>query len=119
MGYQMQSGRFARTDDITLREPNSAAVTATFATSAVEGGDRSVARLVLDVTAASGTSPTLDVVVQTSRDGVTWYTAGTFTQATAVVTRRLVCPIDRFVRAQCTVGGTTPSFTFTLSGELA
>ncbi len=36
----------------------------------------------LDVTAASGTLPTLDVVVQDTVDGTNWNTIATFTQAT-------------------------------------
>lgn len=44
----------------------------------------------LDVTAASGTTPTLDVSLQFSTDGgTTWYTAARFAQVTAAVTRRL------------------------------
>jgi hypothetical protein len=81
--------------------------------------DKGTARLLLAVTAASGTTPTLDVVIQTSHDGTTWRTAHTFTQATATGTQRASFPVDRFVRATWTVGGTTPSFTFAVTGEAA
>lgn len=117
MGYHMQSGRYANVEDLILAP--SAARTATGNGAAVELGDRTAVRLTLDVTAASGTGPTLDVTVQTSRDGVTWYEAGTFTQATGAGTQRKVFAVDRFVRGSWTVGGTTPSFTFSMLGEAA
>lgn len=100
----------------------------------------------LEVTAASGTSPTLDAVVQTlAADGTTWldlplrYTqktaagAGTpewlvfrlglgqnevaLGQTTADTGGQLAknCIFDPFnMRLRCTIGGTSPSFTFTL-----
>lgn len=115
MGYHTSDGRFADTQDLTLFP--SATKTATATGDAVETGDRRVARLKLDVTAASGTSPTLDVDVETSRDGSTWYTSGSFTQATAVGGEEKLFMLDRFVRAKATIGGTTPSFTFSVAGE--
>lgn len=65
------------------------------------------------VTAASGTSPTLNVAIEVSvDDGTTWYEAQTLTQITAAATQRVMVPCagDR-VRIRQTVGGTTPSFT--------
>lgn len=116
-GYTKADGRYANVHPITPAA--SAARTANGNGSSIELGDRAVARLKLDVTAASGTSPTLDVTVQTSRDGATWYTAGTFTQRTGVASEEKVFAIDRFVRASWTVGGTSPSFTFSVAGEAA
>ncbi len=95
MGYPTKSGRWADTVSLTLAA--SAARTAT----------------------ANGTTPTLDVVIQTSHDGTTWRTAHTFTQATATGTQRASFTVDRFVRASWTVDGTTPSFTFAVTGEAA
>jgi hypothetical protein len=115
MGYQTKGGRWAATHAFTLAA--SAVRTANGAGSAVEAADKGVARLLLDVTARSGTTPTLDVVIQTSHDGTTWRTAHTFTQATATGQQRAAFAIDRFVRASWTVGGTTPSFTFSIKGE--
>lgn len=117
MGYMTSTGRWADTQTVSLAA--SAARTATGSGTGVELGDRSVARLVLDISAASGTTPTLDVVVQCSSDNATWYTAGTFTQATGTGTERKVVNLDRYVRASWTIGGTTPSFTFSLTGEAA
>ena len=68
----------------------SAARTETVTGTAVKG--LSAARLLvmqLNVTAASGTSPTLDVVVQDTVDGTNWNTIATFTQATGV-TREVI-----------------------------
>lgn len=115
MGYSTKSGRWASTLDLPLAA--SAARTATGNGSAFEPGDKAIARLRLNVTAAAGTSPTLNVTIQTSHDGTTWRSAGTFTQATAVSEQRAAFSIDRFVRATWTIAGTSPSFTFSITGE--
>ena len=117
MGYSTKSGRWANTQALVLAA--SAARTATGNGSAVEIGDKAVARLLLDVTARTGTTPTLDVTIQTSYDGTTWRNAGTFTQATAVGQQRGSFMLDRYVRAAWTIGGTTPNFTFSIAGEAA
>ncbi len=89
-------------------------------------------RLFLDVTAVSGTAPTLDVTLQT-RDSISGtYIAipgAAFAQKTAISFDDLtVYPgiaetanetvsdiVSRIWRAVATIGGTTPSFTFSLS----
>lgn len=70
----------------------------------------------LEVSAVAGTSPTLDVRLQDSADGTNWADTGAaFTQTTAVGVKRLVANnVGRYVRAVATIGGTTPSFTFSL-----
>jgi hypothetical protein len=93
---------------------------------------------ILDVGAATGTSPTLDVAFQHSpNNGVTWYTFAKFAQVTAVGQRSLIFTaqvamnqaaseqaiantgaavainspiVYSSVRVLATVGGTTPSF---------
>lgn len=115
MGYHKANGGYADTQDLTLFA--SASRTATVTGTAHETGDRRVARLKLDVTAASGTTPTLDVDIETSRDGVTWYVSGSFTQATGVTSEEKLFMLDRFVRPKATIGGTTPDFTFSVAGE--
>lgn len=81
-------------------------------------------RAQLNVTAASGTTPTLNVVIQDTLDDTNWNTIGTFTQKTAV-SREVINILpqkaesgtfqplfsDR-LRVLWTIGGTTPSFTF-------
>lgn len=81
-------------------------------------GDCGTLRLTLTCTAVSGTSPTLDTVIQTSKDGTTWYTAGTFTQITAAASERKCVAVDRWVRLSHTIGGTdTPKVTASFDGE--
>ncbi|MDQ3760981.1 MAG: hypothetical protein M3460_04580 [Actinomycetota bacterium] len=95
----------------------SAARTATGNSGTLSGyGGANTLRAQLDVTAASGTSPTLDVVIQDTLDGTNWNTVGTFAQKTA--TGREVINVttafaDR-LRVLYTIGGTTPSFTFSV-----
>lgn len=74
----------------------------------------------LDVTAASGTSPTLDVKIQVlAFDGTTWLDQATFAQKTGVASEfKSVSLSGRKVRAIYTIGGTTPSFTFSVIGEV-
>lgn len=68
----------------------------------------------LNVTVASGTAPTLDVVVQDTTDGTNYDTIATFTQATGVTreVKRLATPFTDKLRVSYTIGGVTPSFTF-------
>lgn len=81
-------------------------------------GGRDTLRLDLSITAAGGTTPTLNVKVQHSADGNTWTDLASFTQATGASSQRKVLSgCDRYVKATWTIGGTTPSFTFGLDGE--
>lgn len=77
-------------------------------------------RAQLDVTAASGTTPTLDVVIEDSLDGTNWNTVGTFTQKTTTGRQvvNLELPVSNVLRARWTIGGTTPSFTFSVVAYL-
>lgn len=78
----------------------------------------------LNVSAVSGTTPTMTVTLQDSPDGVNWYNlpSGAFSAATAVGTSRLALPATTAVgpnfRASVVVGGTTPSFTASLLIQL-
>lgn len=93
----------------------SAARTATGNTGALAGyGGASTLRVQLNVTAASGTSPTLNVLVEDTLDGSTWNTVGTFAQKTATGREvvNVTTPFADRVRVSWTIGGTTPSFTF-------
>lgn len=73
----------------------------------------------LTITAASGTTPTLDVRLETSVDGGTSYdTVGAFAQQTAVATDNHVFgPLGDTCRWAWTIAGTTPSFTFSIAAE--
>ncbi len=72
---------------------------------------------ILNVTAVSGTSPTLDVKFQESMDGTNWIDipSAAFAQATATGLKRLeFSTLAPYIRAVYTIAGTTPSFTFDL-----
>lgn len=117
MPQQSSSGQLDRGVDVTLHA--SGVETATGNGTAVELDDMNTLRLDLATTARSGTTPTLDVTIQTSADGSTnWSSIGTFTQVTNTGTQHKVFTgLDRYVRASWTIGGTTPSFTFAITGE--
>lgn len=115
MGYQIGHGH-SGSDDVTL---HSGAITATTSGDAIDIRHGTL-RLTLDVTAVSGTNPTLDVMLQTRRDSTdTWRNVQAFAQKTSVSSERSVFPgIDRQVRLVSTLGGTdSPSFTFKVSGD--
>ena len=75
----------------------------------------------LDSAAGTGTSPTLDVTIEDSADNSSFaaITGAAFTQVVdAASAQKLVVNKDsarRYVRVKYTVGGTTPSFTFSVN----
>lgn len=72
----------------------------------------------IHVTAASGTTPTMAVIVQHSTNNSTWATLGSFTTATGTTSERISGngTVNRYVRAFITtVTGTSPSFTTTIT----
>lgn len=89
-------------------------------------------RVQLNVTASSGTTPSLTLVIQDSLDGVNWNAIGTFTAVTGngpqvqnISLRGDAQPTGfawpfnaRQVRVQWTITGTTPSFTFVVNAVL-
>lgn len=120
MGYQMtRHNRFARTRDVTM--VTAAVVTATGAVpnSSYELGDQGTLRLNAVATAVGGTTPSITLTLETSPDNATWTTVAAFAAVTANGTvRKIFTGLDRFVRLNATaVTGTTPTGTFTVSGE--
>lgn len=71
----------------------------------------------LDISAVTGTTPTLDLVIQDTLDGVNWFTIATFATQNAVahLVQNVTTPFSDQIRASWTIGGTTPSFTFSVS----
>jgi hypothetical protein len=62
-----------------------------------------------EVTAAGGTSPTVDASVETSWDGTNWFTVASMTQLVGAGSRKQVVALDYlgpFVRSKITPGGT-------------
>lgn len=80
-------------------------------------GVPATARVQLDVTAASGTGPTLDVVVEDTLDGTNWNVIGTFAQLAGVGREviNITTPFAERVRVRWTMGGTSPSYTFAVT----
>lgn len=82
----------------------------------------------LDVTAASGTTPTLDVDIEEfDPTSGKWFVVSSFSQATGVSNERILSPSPanngapykgglpgQQYRVAYAIGGTTPSFTFTV-----
>lgn len=122
--WDRQRGNFVTTADA------SAARTATVAGSTVTNHNARGAVITLNVTAVSGTTPTLVAKLQYSPDGgTTWidytekpvtatisatgkYTLTVYPGAVEVANSAVSLPIPRTVRLYYTIGGTTPSFTF-------
>lgn len=100
----------------------SAARTVSGASSVVSGlATADSLRIQLNVSAASGTTPTLNVLVEDSvDDGVTWNTIGTFAQKTAAGREviNVTTPFTDLVRVSWTIAGTTPSFTFAVDAYI-
>lgn len=73
----------------------------------------------LDAANVSGTTPTLDVKIETSPDGTNWYQVAAFTQVTTVASKQVITLGAGFttqgfgnqIRANMTTGGTTPNYT--------
>jgi len=75
--------------------------------------------MTVTASAVTGTSPTADVIVEHSHDGSTWATLGSMTQLTAAGTEtKTFGPCRRYIRGKSTIGGTSPVFAFTLSGDI-
>jgi len=79
------------------------------------GGATSL-RAQLDVTAVSGTAPTLNVTVEDTLDGVNWNSILTFAQRVAVGREvfNLTTPFADRLRVRWVMAGTTPSFTWSV-----
>lgn len=107
------------------------AETASTITAPIDTGDSGVLYVQVDVTAASGTTPALTVVVEGSNDGVTWFELGTIGSGgyrtgttapapaafTAAASMRAAFPAMQFCRARSVIAGTTPSFTYSVNVE--
>lgn len=85
------------------------------------GGYASGAVIEIRVTAASGTSPTLDVDLEDTFDGTNWnkvtdVNSAAITAAGVTIVRLNLknTPTTNRLRLNYTIGGTTPSFTFSV-----
>ncbi|MCL4848739.1 MAG: hypothetical protein KJ066_19495 [Acidobacteria bacterium] len=117
--YVADRNQMVRGEDVVLLP--AAARTQNAAGAAVPSDEFSTAVLELDVTARSGTNPTLDVAIETRFSGFsTWVEVDTFAQATNVgAQRKVVSGLADEVRAVGEIGGTgTPTFTYGVRGHL-
>lgn len=95
----------------------SAARTVTGTSAVLSGyGASTTLRVQLDVTAVTGTAPTLDVLIQDTLDGTNFNTVGTFAQKVAAGREviNITAPFSDSLRVSWTVAGTTPSFQFSV-----
>lgn len=116
--FDATANQWVRGDDIT--PVASAARTTSGNSGTLDAKDYNSVDLFLDVTAASGTTPSLAVTIEHSADGTTWVAApGTaFGAKTAVSSERQSYDVQkRYWRVVWTITGTTPSFTFSVTGQ--
>lgn len=107
----------SQTVTTTINASTGAAVTATQTSAKINAGGYSTAKAYLNVTAASGTTPSMTVKFQDSPDGTIWtdVATGAFSAVTTTGASSLVLSnVGPFLRAVETITGTTPSFTFDL-----
>ena len=94
----------------------SGAVTASGQSNLFEEGTGDDLAVMLDITAVSGTTPSMTVSVQWSNDGSTWFTADPADTFTAITTATKVTKTftikGLYARLNYAITGTTPSFTF-------
>lgn len=96
----------------------SAARTASGTGTAFRTGELSELEAELVVTAVAGTSPTLNVSLETKTDTGDWYAVASFPQVTAAgTTGRVFTGLGDQCRWAWTLGGTAPSFTFSIDVE--
>lgn len=101
----------------SIRKAAAGALTATANTNKVNAGGYGTAKAFLNITAVSGTTPTLVVKFQDSFDGTNWVdvASGAFSSQNATGINSLVLSnVGPYLRAVQTVGGSSPSFTFDL-----
>lgn len=74
----------------------------------------------VNVTAVSGTNPTLDIMIDASDDGSNWFAFQSFKRFTATGNDRFQGTrlSGRYYRYSWTVSGSTPSFTFSIISTL-
>ncbi len=85
----------------------------------VRGGDS--VRAQLNVTGASGTSPTLNVLVEDTLDGTNYNTIASFSQKTAAGREviNITAPFSDNLRVSWAIAGTNPSFTFSVDWHIS
>lgn len=97
----------------------SSAETSSGSSSSIKTNDLGFTALFVNVTARSGTLPTLIVQLQQSPNGDDWYDVNSIvtTSLTSIITVSITSTdpvvLADYVRIKWTIGGLNPSFTFT------
>lgn len=115
---QDDQGRYVAPEETRAgQQVASAARTATANGTAFDTTDVDEITATITVSAASGTNPTLDAILQTTADGTNYYTVGSFTQLTTTGTEaKVFSGLGSSSRWRWTIGGTdTPTFTFAIA----
>ncbi len=78
-------------------------------------------RCQLNISSASGTTPTLNLVVEDTVDGTNYNTIGTFAQKTAAGREviNITTPFSETLRVSWQIAGTNPSFTFSVDWHIS
>ncbi len=78
-------------------------------------------RCQLNITGATGTTPTLNVLVEDTLDGTNYNTIGTFAQKTAAGREviSITTPFSETLRVSWAIAGTNPSFTFSVDWQIS
>lgn len=94
---------------------NITGLTANATTDPLNVGHYNELMLFLNVTAQTGTTPTLDCKLQYSPDGITWVDSGdSFTQittTTGLFFKKAASIFGVYIRLVFTLGGTSPNYT--------
>jgi hypothetical protein len=85
----------------------------------VYGGES--VRAQLNISGVTGTAPTLNVLIEDTLDGINYNTIGTFAQKTAAGREviNITTPFSETLRVSWIIGGTNPSFTFSIDWHIA
>ena len=105
-------------DRITLFSSMTGTGTASGTGTSFEVGTYDKGVFFLDITAGTGTTPTLNVKVETYNVlGNDWVTLGTFTTGTGTGVEKITSEyLGERIRGYYAVGGTSASFTFSVGG---
>ncbi len=126
--FSSAKNQFIESSDAATLKASAAQTSSTTGT-VVDAGSSGAREVLVDVTAASGTTPTMTVVIECQSDGTNWVEAGTVgsngarvgavgtapANFTAVSSARAVLPLTGLTRYRSVIGGTTPSFTYSVS----
>lgn len=130
-GLRFASGTVMKRGAAYTLKASGAETVSTIGPQVIDTGESGVVYVQVDVTAVSGSTPSMTVVIEGSNDGSAWFTLGTIgangyvvgsvgsapSNFTAAATTRAAFPAMQFVRYRSVIGGSTPSFTYVVAME--